>query len=182
VRGLGVLRLVPPWALTLASLALVLRGVDAVPGLVAGTPRGVSRHVTLEAAERRVGFSILLPSYFPEELVWPPEEIATAGRSVALRFRGRDAGLALVLVEGPADGGVSATLLPRGEPFHTVDFDLGGRPARLVDLRLPPDGTWHELSFVEAGRRVVLRFRGPSELFLRMAESIRTRGRSGIAP
>jgi hypothetical protein len=57
-----------------------------------------------------------------------------------------------------------------------VAFDLGGSPAVMTDVLLPPDGTFHDVSFVADGRRVVFRFQGDPEEILKMAASL---GRSG---
>jgi len=54
-------------------------------------------------------------------------------------------------------------LLPAGRRSTAVDFDLDGTPARMTVLLLPPDGTFHDVSFLRAGRRVVFRFRGDPE-------------------
>lgn len=168
----SLVNLLPAWVLTLCGAAVTLRMADAVPGLLLGTSRGVLSHASVEEAARRVGAPVFVPAYFPESLGWPPAGIRSSRGAVALELRGRRDGVELLLVEGPAHAPLPDSLLARGTVFHSVRFDLGGQPATLAQVQLSPGETWQDLSFEADGRLIVFRFRGPTEVFLKMAESL----------
>ncbi len=164
-----------------AGAAASLLVLDAAPWLVSGAGRGVTTYRNVEAAERALGTTFLLPAFFPDTYRWPPSEVAAAirpARAVALRFepRSSDTSRLLFVQTLDADVPVPGRLLPGGKVLQVVAFDLDGTPARMTDVLLPPDGTFHDLSFVAKGRQVVFRFQGDSAMVLRMAASLRGGG------
>jgi hypothetical protein len=74
-----------PFLLTMATIALVLRVLNAVPGywemLTAEpvqAPPSLTEHLrysSIEEMERDLGISVALPRYFPSYLVWPPDSV-----------------------------------------------------------------------------------------------------------
>ncbi len=164
-----------------AGAAASLLVLDAVPWLLSGAVRGVTTYRNVEAAERSLGTTFLLPAFFPDVYRWPPSEVAAAmhpARAAALRFEPRRNGTGQLLFVQTLDGDlpVPGRLLPRGKVLQEVGFDLDGTPARMSDVLLPPDGTFHDLSFVTKGRHVVFRFQGEPEIILKMASSLRSGG------
>ena len=165
------------WTLTLVlgGAALALVALDSMPTWLHGHPRGVRRAGSIEEAERRVQSRVLLPSYFPDSLRWPPSQvrfIVDDGGSVALDFQGKDGAPALLLAQTLAPGGA----IPDG---------LQGRPAVIQRQSAPlgedavlarvvaEDGTlWNQLEWGRSGRRFLLRGRGSLEDLIRMARSI----------
>ena len=178
-RGLG--GLVGRCVAVVAAAASALLVLDGVPWLLHGVARGVVAHGSVEDAEQTLGATILLPAYFPQAFRWPPAGIRTVrspARAAALAFAPADSGRTPLLIVQSIDGEVPVAdrLLPPGKELHRVSFDLGGIPAVMTDVFLPPDGTFHDISFVADGRRVVFRFQGDPEEILKMAASL---GRSG---
>jgi len=169
--------LLGPYLGAVAAVSALLLFLDAIPSLVLGGARGVRVHPSVEEAERALGARLLVPVYFPETYGWPPASVRTsagAPRAAALTLERRGTrGPALLFVQSlDGDSAPPAKLLPRGSETHAAAVDLGGTTARLTDVLLPPDGTFYDLSFVAAGRRVVFRFQGPPEEVLKMARSL----------
>jgi hypothetical protein len=160
-------KLLGKYVAVVAGAAASLLVLDAAPYFLSGAGRGVTTYQNVEAAERALGTTFLLPAFFPDAFRWPPSKVEAAihpARAVALRFEPR------------SDG--TGRLLPGGKVLHEVAFDLDGTPARMTDVLLPPNGTFHDLSFVAKGRHVVFRFQGDSDMVLKMAASLRGGRRS----
>ncbi len=164
---------------TAAAAALLV--LDAVPWLLTGAGRGVVTHRSVEEAERALDATLLFPAYFPRVYFWPPASVKTSTwpvRAAALLFRPATGAVGPLLfvqtVDG--DGPLSEQLLPAGREIHRVDFDLEGTPARMSDVILPPDGTFHDITLAAKGRRVVFRFQGDPAEVLKMAASLGRRG------
>jgi hypothetical protein len=165
------------WTLTLvlggATMALVV--LDAMPTWLHGQPRGVRRAASVEDAERRVQSRVLLPSYFPDTLRWPPSDVRFTrdeGGSVALTFLDKEGAVALVLAQtlagaGPIPDGLSGRLAVIQQ--QSAPLGDGAVLARVV----AEDGTlWSQLEWTRADRRFLLRGRGSLENLIRMARSI----------
>jgi len=180
----------PPWDLAkllgryvavVAAVVAALLVLDAVPWLLTGAGRGVVKHRSIEAAERALGATLLVPAFFPQSYRWPPAAIFTSLRpapaaALVLAPEGGTAGPLLFVQTLEGSAAVPEGLLPKGKEIHSVDFDLDGTPARMSDVVLPPDGTYHDVSFAAKGRHVVFRFQGDPVLILKMAASLARRG------
>jgi hypothetical protein len=172
-----VAALVGRFVAVVGAVAASLLVLDAVPWLLSGLVRGVTEHRSVEAAETALGAEFLLPVYFPDKYLWPPVAIRTVSkpaRAASLAFAPLRAGVETVLFVQSLDGDVPLpdSLFPAGKEFHHVDFDLDGAPARMTDVLLPPDGTFHDIALLAAGRRVVFRFQGDPAEILKMAKSL----------
>jgi hypothetical protein len=162
-------------ALVLGGATMALVALDAMPAWLHGQPRGVRRAASVEDAERRVQSRILLPSYFPDTLRWPPGEVRFTrdeGGAVALTFQGQDGAPALVLAQTVAGAGsIPDGLHGRLAVIQQQSAPLGDGAvlARVV----AEDGTlWSQLEWTRGGRRFLLRGRGSLENLIRMARSI----------
>jgi hypothetical protein len=178
----GVLKLLGRYVAVLSGAAAGLLVLDAVPWVVSGAGRGVETYRSIEGAEHALATTLLLPAYFPDVYRWPPSEVAASARparAVALTFEPRAEGAGRLLLVQTLDGDlpVPGRLLPHGKVLHEVAFDLDGTPARVTDVLLPPDGTFHDLTFDAKGRRVVFRFQGDDVIVLKMAASLLHGGR-----
>ena len=165
------------WTLTLVlgGAALTLVGLDAMPTWLHGQPRGVRRAASVEEAERRVQSRVLLPSYFPDSLRWPPSRVRFTredGGAVALDFLGADGAPALLLAQNVT----STQPIPDGIRDRLAVIQQQSAPlgddavlARVV----AEDGTlWNQLEWTRDGRRFLLRGRGSLEDLIRMGRSI----------
>ncbi len=159
--------------LVLGGTVAALATLDSVPTWLHGQPRGVRRVDTVEDAERRLQTKVLLPSYFPDTLRWPPSGVRFTrdeGGAVALDFLGKDGTPALLLVESVTDRAIPEGLQGRLAIIQQQSAPLGDGAvlARVV----AEDGTlWSQLDWSRGGRRFLLRGRGSLEDLLRMARS-----------
>lgn len=179
-RAQGPGRTVVAALFVFGTAALLLLGMDRVVARATGDPRGVVRHPSLSAAEKRLGWRIGTPTLFPEEFEWPASEIRTAGGgtpSAAIHFRARGGGEGFWLLEAPAAGEIPDRLVRSGQTVTRKAILLGTVPAELRQVVMMREGEgWTELDWEADGLRYVLRFRGPAERFLLIARSVR-RGR-----
>ncbi len=168
--------LVGRFVAVVGAVAAALLLLDAVPWLLAGVVRGVTAHPAVEAAEAALGAKLLLPARIPESYRLQPGSLRTVSRPVraaSLVFAPVRAGRSPVLfVQSLGEAPVPEALLPAGKEFHRIGFDLGGTPAVLAEVLLPPDGTFQDVTFASAGRRIVFRFQGEPEEVLEMARSL----------
>jgi hypothetical protein len=172
-----VAALVGRFIAVLGAVAASLLVLDAVPGVLSGLGRDVTAYRSVEAAEAALGAKLLLPAYFPDAYHWPPEAIRTVSkpvRAAALLIAPRRAGTEKILFVQSLDGDVALpeSLLTAGKEVHRVAFDLGGTPAVMADVILPPDGAFHDVAFLAEGRSIVFRFQGDPEEILKMAGSL----------
>ncbi len=161
--------------LVLGSAAFALVGLDSMPTWLHGQPRGVRRAGSVEEVERRLQARVLLPSYFPDTLRWPPSQVRFTreeGGSVALDFQGKDGAPALLLAQTTAPAGeIPDAIKGRLAVIQRQSAPLGEDAvlARVV----AEDGTlWSQLEWTGKDRRFLLRGRGSLEDLIRMARSI----------
>jgi hypothetical protein len=162
-------------ALVLGGTTVALVALDAMPTWLHGQPRGVRRAATVEDAERRMQSRVLLPSYFPDTLRWPPGDVRFTrdeGGAVALTFQGTDGAAALVLMQtvagaGPIPDGLAGRLAVIQQQSAPIGDDA------VLSRVVAEDGTlWSQLEWTRGGRRFLLRGRGSLEVLIRMARSI----------
>jgi hypothetical protein len=175
-----LLRMLVALGWVVATTALVLAGLGALPGLIAGEPREVRTVASVEIAERNLGAGLALPSYFPAHLGWPPARIRVAGGkggSVELTFRQRaDGGDQLQLLQATStDSPIPAIFEPPGSELASSPTTVAGRPARLSRRTIGGE-VWHQLSWERDGRQMVLRTRGDVDELFRIARSAHRRG------
>ena len=176
--GLELARMLATLLWVGATSALLIGGVGALPGWIAGET--AVRHVgTIADAERRLGARLVLPGYFPERLAWPPAEVRIAGGrrgSVALTFLDHSGGPALQIVQATAEGAaIAPELLASRTVLAAQPTAVGSRPGTLSTVLL--DGQrWQELSWDLRGRPVMVRTRGDVEELYRMARTTHREG------
>lgn len=166
--------------LVLGAMVGLLRGLDSLPGYLLGEPRGGKTYRNVEEVERKLGERLLLPSYFPDTLRWPPAAIRLVSGpplSVTLTFMGREGDEERFIVYQAFGGAgpVPPQLLPPGLVLHTTTVSVGGTAGELSRIRAEDGAIWHEIGWWREGRRMTLRFRGPVEELLKMARSMRPR-------
>lgn len=165
-----------------ASLAaLVLRGLDQVPALVTGEPRGVIRVKDLEAAERLLGAHLLVPTFFPESVKWPPAAVRVArgaaadASAAALEFTGREGRWTRLVVcqtLGKADSFPKGLVAP-GREWYATPVTVAGEATELQSVRVGAEGSFDQLLVHRGGRLILLRYDGPADELVRMAATLR---------
>lgn len=160
-----------------AALAVALRAADALPSLLTAEPRGISRYASVAEASEKLGATLLAPGYVPQQLVRSPSAVrAVAGSraTVEIRLDGRDGRrgrLRIFQAIAPATE-LSGALVERAESFHEVLTTVRGLEASLRTVRVPGEGELLELYLPGAPRPVLLRFAGPGDELLRIAEGL----------
>lgn len=173
----ALLRLFATWLLVMAAAAAALTAADRLPALLLGAAHGARVYDSVDDAERRVGARLWLPSYYPDTLAWPPAQIqAIPGPPavVALHVSGRDGTTDELVVCQSIDGLASPppSILAPGEVITSVTIPLHGRTARLDRLLTPEGRMVHDLAWDLDDRRVTVRYAGPVEQLLLMANSL----------
>lgn len=178
-RALELLKVVLALVTVLGMTVLMLAALDAVPRALQPQVERLATVPSVEAAEKRLGEKLAMPSYFPESLAWPPSQVRIARGdppTVSISLLGRDGGGTRVLLcqTVGAEGAVSADLLPR--PSRVLDsrkLQVAGAPGSLARVETPDGLLWHDLGWSHSGQQFVLRTRGTVTEALMMAESVR---------
>lgn len=158
--------------LVLTGAALVLRLADAVPGWLAGLPRGVHAWETLDQAEAATGIEVgplrRLPDWHPVAIrstKWPDRAVAVTLRSPRVR--------AELVFYRSRGGRVPDRLRSPLATFHSVEVMLPrGHKATLAAELLPGGGTLQELAWSEANQQTVMRFTGRTVDLLGLAKLV----------
>jgi hypothetical protein len=167
-------------AVVMVTTVLVLHGLDALPGYLAGRAHGVKGAATLEEAERTLGFTIWLPAFFPDSLLWPPASIEytdAATPSVAIRFlasAGREPGLLLSETIGKGDA-PPPDLFPRGVLLTRATVRVREREGTLARVELPGGWVVHDLVWRSGERLLAMRYTGTVDELLLLAGSLEAR-------
>jgi hypothetical protein len=178
--ALDAARMLAALGWVLATTALALAGLGALPGWLAGQEQDVRQVASLDEAERWVGARLAAPSYFPARLGWPPAEVRVAGGrggAAAFTLRPREgAGSSVELLQATTPGTpIPPALLAVTRELSASRTTVGPRPATLA--RVLVDGaTWDELRWERDGRAMVLRTQGEVDELLRMARSAHRQG------
>ena len=179
--GPELLRLLAALGWVVATTAVTLAGLGALPGWMAGEPREVRTVATVEEAERQLGAGLALPSYFPAHLGWPPARIRVSGGkggAVELTFRtaAPGGGDQLQLLHATTPGApIPAEFDPPGSELSSSPTTVASRPARLTRRTIGGE-VWQQLSWERDGCRMVLRTRGDVDELFRIARSAHRRG------
>lgn len=171
-------RLAGTLALAAAVAAFSLLALDAVPGLVSGEPRGILRVRDVDTAERLLGARLLLPTFFPDKVRWPPEAVrvsTAAPRAAAVEFTDparRWTRLVVCQTVMPAQA-CPGGLLDEGREWYSTPVTIGGQPATLDSVRVGTEGNFDQVVVRPRGRFVLLRYDGPADELVRMATTLR---------
>jgi hypothetical protein len=166
-------------AVLLTAIALTAGGMrvaDALPSWWHGEPRGVQRYGSVGELQRELRTRLLIPSFFPDEIAWPPSRVLRApgdGRPVALVFHERAGPRLRLLIAQAIDGDVDLppVLVPPLEVVWARALEINGAPARLAGVR-DGDRLLLDLTCLAEGRRVRLRYAGEERALLRIARSL----------
>ncbi len=170
-------RTVAPWLLVVAAFAGALKALDRVPAWVAGTPHGVRVYESVGDAEHALGARIWLPAFYPDTLAWPPARVDAwpgppAVVAVHVNAR-RGGGERLVVVQSiGSPASPPPILLAAGEILNRAEVVVGGRAAVVTRVVVPDGDVVHDVQWDQAGRRVTVRYHGPVEELLLIADSL----------
>jgi hypothetical protein len=171
----AVVRLVIVTTVAMAGL----RVLDSVPRVLTGLPRGVVLVGSLEELRNHVGFDMPMPAYFPATLEWPPRDIRVyRGHDVAVIVRQRATNAPwLILASAPAGArDVSGPVLPDATVLQATDVPADtGTTIRVQRVEDAARAVWHQATWRQANRPTVVRYRGPVDELMRIAESLRAR-------
>jgi len=139
---------------------------------------GLRKYRTVEDVREELGIKkIILPSYFPQHLIWPPSEILAQGKPfpmVLMHFTDRETG-DIVLAVRQADSRLAASLSPRIVQERVDRRDeviMKGRKA-LLTAGSCPDGTpCHSVTWREGTYVFTVAEKGNVQELLRIAESM----------
>ena len=169
--------LVARYLLVMGAAAAVLAASDRVPALLAGATHGARVYRTVPEAEAALGARLLVPSYYPDTLGWPPSrvEVAPGPPAVAAihasgRGTPRDALVLCQSIGAPA--APPGWLLPPLERLQDAEVAVGRHGGRLTRLLTPGGRVVHDLSWTQGARRFTLRYEGAAEDLLRMARAL----------
>ena len=159
--------------------ALLLLGFDQLPGLVTGEPHGVLRVKDIDAAERLLDGHVLIPTFFPETLRWPPSAVRASDgppRSVSLEFTGRDGKWTRLVVCQTLEAGDAfpTGLLAPGREWYSTPVTIAGEKTTLESVRVGSEGSFDQVTVHRKGRKVLLRYDGPADELVRMAATLRS--------
>ena len=173
----GLPGLILAFVAVLAAVAVALRALDWVPSQIGAEPRGIRRYSSVQALERKVGERVWLPAYFPDTLLWPAVRVRLVfGRpaAVGLAFAGRvQPNQDLIVCQTLGGyGTIPEALLPGGVVLQTTTITVDGHPAAISRVSLGDGLPVHDLDWESAGRSIRLRFHGPADQLIRMAESL----------
>lgn len=166
---------VPVLLLTLAAGAL-LRMLNKAPEHIQPEQKNVVLYQSIEEAERTLRIRILVPSYFPDYLAWPPLSIRSERKpkfKVTLEFRYQDRNqLALTLEESFPEEGKRLVLEPPPRPWHREFILLNGSQGEMISWIDEEGFLWHNAKWKARGRLFEAKSILPEEEFLRILRSI----------
>jgi len=156
------------------GLVAFLAVLDWIPGTV--DRGGMRRYSGIEQLRREPGFgSVLVPSYYPEEIKWPPRHVLgqkVPFMAVVMEFDGEDEDRVLVISESSSAIFLPGRVASFSELRQSVNMDLKGRDS-LVETGLCHDGAGcSRLSWNEGDLHVKLFMRAPSVTLIRIADSM----------
>jgi hypothetical protein len=174
-----IARAVVELAVLLAVVAFGLRVVDQLPGMAAHVARGVRRVDSVAALERQISHKMPIPAYFPDTLVWPPNDLLIfGGTSASMSFRHRQAGDTwLIVAMAVGTTSIASRILPPATPLQTEGTTVRGLPATVERLRDLDGVIWYQLTWQTPGSTRLVRYRGTLDEIMLIANSMDKRGR-----
>ncbi len=166
---------VPVLAVTLTAGAL-LKILNEVPDYIQPERKNVEIWGSVEEAERALRVNIMLPSYSPDYLVWPPESITSRKRpvlKVTLQFsyENRDQ-LALTLEESFPKGGEKLELVSPPRPWRKEEISVNELPGHMFSWVDERGFLWHKAKWADKGRHFEVYGVLPEEEFKCIINSI----------
>ena len=172
-RGLSVT--VGAFLVVLLLLSAALTGLDYLPGLLAGVPRGAVRVASVDDLGRALGFAFPLPTYYPDDLEWPPGRLLLfPGPSGSATVASRSTGAPALLIGVGAPGAtvLPGKLLPPASVLQEGESTFGSERATVARVQDPDGRLWQQVSWSAHGRLIVVRYRGDLLRLTRMVDGM----------
>ena len=137
----------------------------------------LGRFGSIEEVRARLNIrEVYVPSYFPEDVVWPPSEILAQARpypAVLIVFQDRKTrDAALVISQAASDAFPDGSLIPIVRIERAVPYDVKNRKALLEVGVCANTEPCSRLSLTENGYRIKLAMKAPPFELIRIAESM----------
>jgi hypothetical protein len=159
----------------LVGAALALRAGDAIPGWIAGVPRGVSVCASMDEAEARSGLGLGNVRGALAGYVFTAGGIRATARpfpAIAIAMQGREGLHPLTLFQSRG-GDIPATLRAPLPSFHEIAVPLlPGLSASLKAGRQTDGSVWQDLEWADGTNHTALRFNGRTVELLRLARQL----------
>ncbi len=161
--------------LTVAAVLVVLRTLNWLPGMLQKDM--MSRYGSVEEVRAKLNIrDLLVPTYFPQSIMWPPSEILAQAKpyhAVLMVFKAaKDRDVALVISQAASDAFSANALISFAQITRTVTYDLKGRKALLEVGTGKNEEPCSRLSWTEHDYRVMLVMKSPPFEVIRIAESM----------
>lgn len=162
----------------IAALGALILGIKILGWLpLAIDDKGLRHYKSIEEAQESVGIrEVLLPTYFPQRLKWPPSEIFGAkipSPSILMHFKDRESGLIVLSIR--IEGEEEEKLRSRIEP-ETISREntirLKDREAVLSIGRCPDGSPCNMLRWPEGPYTVTVVSKDPVTELLKISESM----------
>jgi len=161
--------------LTIAAVLIVLKTLNWLPTMFQKDM--LRKFDSMDEVQSKLNIrDLLVPSYFPESIMWPPSEILAQAKpypAVLMIFNdAKTRDVALVISEAASDAFSENSLLPFVQITRKVPFDLKNRKALLEVGTCKKDEPCSRLSWTENKYRIVLTMKSPPFELVRIAEGM----------
>jgi hypothetical protein len=164
------------FAVMVAATVFILKLLNWVPLSIESG--GIRQYRTIEDVQRDLGIrKVLLPSYFPQHLSWPPSEIYAQNKPyplVIMYFTDENSGKVVLAISQSGSGNLPGSEL-RIEPYRTAKEEkivIKGRNARLYLASCRGGDICNSLTWREGDYFMKVVDSGPVKELIRISESM----------
>lgn len=166
------------FVIMVAATVFILRLLNWVP--LSMESGGIRKYGTIDEVRRELKIRrILLPTYFPQHLSWPPAEIYAQSRPYPLvitYFKDENAGrIVLAISQAASKGSAVPPLRMRIEPCHVKrekTLIMKGKKARLSLADCRGGGVCNSMTWREGNYYMKVVDSGPEAELIRISESM----------
>jgi hypothetical protein len=161
--------------ITVAILIAALKIINWVP--MAIQTDTIRRYNTIEEVKAKLKIKkIYVPSYFPQNLIWPPSEILAQTRpftAIVMEFRhAKNGDIALIISQAASADFTPYRKINMQQIKESVSYHLKGRDALLEVGICKNDEPCSQISWNEDSYRIIIMMKsGPIDLLM-LAESM----------
>jgi hypothetical protein len=162
--------------LTIAAVFMLLKILNWLPMIL--QKETLRAYDSIEEVRSKLNMkNILVPSYFPEAITWPPARILAQAKpcpGVLMVFdqSGRQGSAALVISQSDSDSFPGSLSLPPFSAKIKVPYELIGRKAVLEAGACNGEEPCSRIAWTEGKLRVILIMKAPPVELIKIAESM----------